>query len=344
MISILHGLSIRALSSALPSRRLTLDDFSALFGARESVRIAKSTGIDSVRIAGDLTSVDLAAAATHNLFSNADINPNSIDALVLVTQTPDSLMPASSALLAARLRLKKNIAAFDLNFGCSGYIYGLYQAAMLVSAGGCRRVLLCTSDVISKLLRPHHHHVRMVFGDAASATLVEAGSHSFSFSFSTDGKGAAYLNTPLNYLVESSCSAEIGSLFMDGAQVMNFALEKVPAAILGFLEELQIDVSSVPFFLLHQANAFMLQYLGKNSVSPKNAFLCKWQKPAIPARPRIPVLLSTSPHAQQLCRDNLVTCGFGVGLSIGVAHISLGNTQLIPPVDSEQPQTLGKNA
>lgn len=344
MISILHGLSIRAVSSALPTRRLTLDDFSALFGARECARITKSTGINSVRIAGDLTSVDLAAAATHNLFSNADIDPNSIDALVLVTQTPDSLMPASSALLAARLRLKKNIAAFDLNFGCSGYVYGLYQAAMLVSAGGCRRVLLCTSDVISKLLRPHHHHVRMVFGDAASATLVEAGSHSFSFSFSTDGKGAAYLNTPLNYLVESSCSAEIGSLFMDGAQVMNFALEKVPAAILGFLEELQIDANSVPFFLLHQANAFMLQYLGKKLGIAQERI--PWQVAEIgnTGPSSIPVLLSTAPHAQQLCRDNLVTCGFGVGLSIGVAHISLSNTQLIPPLDLDQPQTQGKNA
>lgn len=344
MISILHGLSIRALSSALPSRGLTLDDFSALFGARESARIAKNTGIDSVRIAGDLTSVDLAAAAANNLFINAEIDPNSVDALVLVTQTPDSLMPASSALLAARLGLKKNIAAFDLNFGCSGYIYGLYQAAMLVSAGGYRRVLLCTSDVISKLLKPHHHHVRMVFGDAASATLVEAGSHSFSFSFSTDGEGAAYLYTPLNYLVGSSSSAEIGSLFMDGTHVMNFALEKVPAAILGFLEELQIDVNSVPFFLLHQANAFMLKYLGKKLGITQERIPWQVAKTGNTGPSSIPVLISISPHAQQLCRDNLVACGFGAGLSIAVAHISLGNTQIIRPVDLDQPKKQGKNA
>ncbi|WP_207835613.1 ketoacyl-ACP synthase III [Pseudomonas sp. 43(2021)] len=336
MNSTLHGLSIRAVSSALPDRQLTLDDFAALFGEREAARIAKSTGIGSVRIAGELSTTDLACGAARSLFDTADVDPYSIDALVLVTQTPDVLMPASSAILAARLGLRRDIPAFDLNFGCSGYVYGLFQASLLVASGSCRRVLLCTSDVISKLLQPQDHHVRMVFGDGASATLVEAGPHSFSFAFSTDGNGARHLGTPLRYQAAErepgTTSAAIGSLFMDGAQVMNFALEQVPAALHAFLHELQLPADSIPYFLLHQANAFMLHYLGRKLGIDAARIPVHVDGIGNTGPSSIPVLLSASPDAERLRQDNLVACGFGVGLSVGLAHLSLRDTLLIPPV------------
>ncbi|WP_194791926.1 ketoacyl-ACP synthase III [Pseudomonas sp. UFMG81] len=336
MNSTLHGLSIRAVASALPDRQLTLDDFAALFGEREATRIAKSTGISSVRVADESTSVDLACAAAQSLFANADIDPHGIDAVVLVTQTPDALMPASSALLAARLGLRRDISAFDLNFGCSGYVYGLFQASLLVASGSCRRVLLCTSDVISKLLQPQDHHVRMVFGDAASATLVEAGPHSFSFAFSTDGAGAAHLRTPLHYhtaeRAQGGASAEVGSLFMDGAQVMNFALEQVPTALHGFLRDLQLQADGIPYFLLHQANAFMLHYLGRKLGIEPARIPVHVDGIGNTGPSSIPLLLSASPDGQRLRQDNLIACGFGVGLSVGLAHLSLRDTQLIAPV------------
>lgn len=336
MNSILHGLSIRAVASALPDRQLTLEDFATLFGEREASRIAKSTGISSVRTAGDLSTIDLACGAACSLFENADIDPHSIDALVLVTQTPDVLMPASSAILAARLGLRRDIPAFDLNFGCSGYVYGLFQASLLVASGSCRRVLMCTSDVISKLLQPQDHHVRMVFGDGASATLIEAGPHNFSFAFSTDGNGAKHLGTPLQYKPsqreQGSVSAEVGSLFMDGAQVMNFALEQVPTAINRFLDELKLTADNVPYFLLHQANAFMLHYLGRKMGVDAARIPVHVDGIGNTGPSSIPVLLSATSDAQRLCQDNLVACGFGVGLSIGLMHLSLRDTQLISPV------------
>lgn len=341
MNSTLHGLSIRAVASALPDRQLTLDDFAMLFGEREATRIAKSTGITSVRIAGALSSVDLACAAAQSLFANTDIDPHGIDAVVLVTQTPDALMPASSALLAARLGLRQDIAAFDLNFGCSGYIYGLFQASLLVCSGSCRRVLVCTSDVISKLLQPQDHHVRMVFGDAASATLVEAGEHNFSFAFNTDGAGAEHLRTPLHYPatgpLQGAASAEVGSLFMDGAQVMNFALEQVPAKLQAFLRDLQLQPENIPYFLLHQANAFMLHYLGRKLGIGAARIPVHVDGIGNSGPSSIPVLLSAGADAQRLCQDNLIACGFGVGLSVGLAHLSLRGTQLIPPVTLNTP-------
>lgn len=336
MISKLKGISIKAVASALPEGQLTLSNFSDMFGEREAARIAKSTGISGVRIAGDSSSVDLAYAASCSLFDQADVDPYSIDAVVFVTQTPDALMPGSSALLAARLGLRSNIVAFDLNFGCSGYVYGLFQASMLVSNAGFRRVLVCTSDVITNLLNPADRHVRMVFGDGASATLVEMGDHDSRFLFDTNGNGAKHLGTPITYLnsgdYEKTARAEVGSLFMDGAQVMNFALDRVPSMIREFLTCAEVSSSEVPYFILHQANAFMLHYLGRKLEIEPSRIPVFVDGVGNTGPSSIPILLSCSPDNSRFCLDNLVFCGFGVGLSVAIGMFSLKGTKLISPV------------
>ncbi|MFF7709365.1 3-oxoacyl-[acyl-carrier-protein] synthase III C-terminal domain-containing protein [Pseudomonas sp. NPDC007930] len=331
MITTLPGLGIRAITAALPPGQLTAEDFARLFGEREAARIRKSTGINSVRIAEQLSTVDLAYGAAAHLLGTLDLDPHSLDALVLVTQTPAALMPASSALLAARLGLRHSTAVFDLNMGCSGYVYGLFQASLLIAAG-YRRVLLCTGDVISKLLNPNDHQVRMLFGDAASATLVEAGPHRFSFTFNTDGQGAAHLHTPLRYGPASGASAEVGQLFMDGAQVMNFALDQVPPALKGFLAGLGLGAAQVPYFLLHQANAFMLHYLGRTLGLAPSRIPMHLDGIGNSGPSSIPVMLSAIPDNPRLCQNDLIACGFGVGLSVALAHLSLEGTQLLPPV------------
>ncbi|MBU0525916.1 MULTISPECIES: 3-oxoacyl-ACP synthase III family protein [Pseudomonas] len=333
MSASIDGVSIRALSAAVPQDVMTLADFATLFGEKEVQRIAKSTGIHQVRVANRLSTVDLCAAAARSLFNAADIDPASIDGLVVVTQTPDSLMPASSAILADRLGLKKGLAAFDLNFGCSGYIYGLFQAAMLIKAGGCRRVLVCTGDVISKLLNPEDRHVRLVFGDAATCTLLECGDQTLGFAFDTDGAGAQYLNTALDYTPGSTSRVQAAGLHMDGGQVMNFALEKVPSAINAFLRDKGIDPDRVPFFLLHQANKFMLDYLAKKlGVSPARVPI-EVADVGNTGPSSIPLMICKRHDREDLRQDNLIACGFGVGLSIGVAHLSLRDALIVDPVE-----------
>ncbi|AZE80634.1 3-oxoacyl-ACP synthase III family protein [Pseudomonas synxantha] len=329
----IDGVSIRALSAAIPQDVMTLADFAALFGEKEVQRIAKSTGIHQVRVANRLSTVDLCAAAARALFDTADIDPASIDGLVLVTQTPDSLMPASSALLADRLGLKKALAAFDLNFGCSGYVYGLFQAAMLIKAGGCRRVLVCTGDVISKLLNPEDRHVRLVFGDAASCTLLESGDQALGFAFNTDGAGAQYLNTALDYTSSVTSRVQASGLHMDGGQVMNFALEKVPAAINAFILDQGIDPERVPFYLLHQANKFMLDYLAKKLGVAQAKVPIEVADVGNTGPSSIPLMICKRHASEDVRQDNLIACGFGVGLSIGIAHLSLRDAHIIAPVE-----------
>jgi 3-oxoacyl-[acyl-carrier-protein] synthase-3 len=328
-----QGVRIRAIAAALPRTVLNLADLAKDFGALEVKRIIRSTGVESVRVAGELSTGDLCQAAARSLFETTGVHPGSVDAIVVVTQTPDMMMPATSVLLQHRLGLPVHCVAFDINYGCSGYIYGLYQAAMLVSAGGCGRVLLCTGDVISKLLHPEDRHLRMLFGDAATSTLVERDNGRIDFSLRTDGSGAKHLNTPNSHAGGQSGGSQASRLYMDGAQVMNFALSSVPTAIDTLLDRLRIRPQDVPLYVLHQANRFMLEYLARKMGLPPQKVPVQVRDVGNTGPSSIPLAISIGAPGVLFRQDGVVACGFGVGLSIGVARLPLGCTQIIPPVD-----------
>jgi 3-oxoacyl-[acyl-carrier-protein] synthase-3 len=199
-----------------------------------------------------------------------------------------------------------------------------------VRAGGCRRVLLCTGDVTSKLLHPADRHVRMVFGDAASASLIEAGDGGFDFAIRTDGGGGRHLHTPLAY-ADQACGG-VGHLRMDGAEIMNFALDGVPRLIAELLAFCRIEQPAVSLIALHQANSFMLNYLRKLIGAPRDIVPINVQHYGNTGPSSIPLLLSTMDGAGR-AGDNAVLCGFGVGLSLAAARLDLAATRFLPPVD-----------
>ncbi|HEY6925860.1 MAG TPA: ketoacyl-ACP synthase III [Steroidobacteraceae bacterium] len=328
----LTNVQLSALTASLPSESQSMAHFGAQFGELEVKRIVNSTGVETVRIAGDLTTGDLCCAAASHLLDRTGTPPGSIDAIVVVTQTPDDLMPGVAIQLQHRLNLSKECVAFDINYGCSGYVYGLYQAAMLIRAGGCRKVLLCTGDVTSKLLNARDRHVRMVFGDAASASLVEPGEGRFDFVIRSDGGGRRHLNTSLKYGSCTASAAQVGYLQMNGTEIMKFALESVPAIIDELLDFCRLGKGDIKLFALHQANGFMLRYLRKSMSLDREAMPVDVRDVGNTGPSSIPLLLSRSAEHVPLAGES-VLCGFGVGLSLGAVRIDLHRTRHIHPID-----------
>src|SRR5690606_10200847 len=155
------------------------------------------TGIRQVRVApSGLCTSDLCEAAAKHLLERLEVPATSVDGIVFVSQTPDYRMPATSMLLQHRLGLPKTSVAVDFNCGCSGFVYGLFQSALLVSSGACRRVLLMAGDVMTPYLNEGDKANRMVFGDGGSAAIIEVGSSTWHFETWTDGSGAASLVIP----------------------------------------------------------------------------------------------------------------------------------------------------
>jgi 3-oxoacyl-[acyl-carrier-protein] synthase-3 len=332
MILSLDQVRVSAVAAALPARTLDMSSLAAEYGELETRRIVESTGIRAVRVAEGLSTGDLCEAAARRLFAQARVRTEAIDAVVVVTQTPDDFMPGAAVSLQARLGLAQDCLAFDIDHGCSGYVYGLLQAAMLVRAG-CRSVLLCTGDVTTKLLKPGERHVRMVFGDAASATLVEPGGGCIDFACWTDGGGVGHLRTPIDYTNSAHAAARVGHLHMNGNEVMNFALSRVPPLVDALLAHCRLDRAALGLVALHQANQFMLRYLRKILKLTAEQTPIGLADVGNTGPSSIPLLLSTGLGFPERAREQSLLCGFGIGLSIAAARLDLSATRCFAPVD-----------
>ncbi|MDM8517560.1 3-oxoacyl-[acyl-carrier-protein] synthase III C-terminal domain-containing protein, partial [Desulfobacterales bacterium HSG16] len=255
---------------------------------------------------------------------------------------------ATSASLQHRLGLSKNIVSFDLGIGCPGYIYGLYQAALLVSSGSCDAVLVCAGDVITRYVNPLDKSNRTVLGDAGSATIVEKGKGNMAFSFTTDGAGSQHLIIPsggARYPVDENSemvsAKEDGNMrsdediFMHGMEIMNFSIREVPRAIDTVLAEKGWKKSDVTLFGFHQANKFMLDYLRKIIKVPAESVPVAMGETGNTGPASIPLMLALEhEHLSEENRLNkAVLCGFGVGLSCAAVALDLSETKIKKPAE-----------
>lgn len=344
-----EGLQLRAIAAAVPAQTVDLHGLASRFGKKEIELIMGNTGITRIRQAPQgVTASDLCARAAREIFSVSGIAPNSIDGVVFVSQTPDYILPATSVCLQHRLGIPSSAVAFDINYGCSGYIYGLFQAALLVHAGCCRRVLVCAGDVTTGLINPDDRSVRMVFGDAGSATVVERGDSFASFAIRSDGSGADKLMIPAGGCrhprsAETSVATERENgnlrsdedMYMDGMGIMNFAISEVPKMVQELLERMGWEKGEVGTFGFHQANRFMLQYLARKMGLEAGGVPVAVEGIGNTGPASIPVMLSS--QGQRLKAedrlDKTLLCGFGVGLSWGGVALNLSGTEIIPWVE-----------
>lgn len=327
------NLAVRGIATSLPIDKLDIDSLGSRFGINEVKRVVTSTGIKAVRIARNGMKIsDLYLAASNHLLEALNISAKTIDAIVVVSQTHDAIMPATSVILQYKLGLNNQAVAFDISYGCSGYIYGLYQASMLIASGGCKRVLLCAGDLITPLLHPDDHQVRLMFGDAASATLIEQGNDDVDFILKTNGSGMNHLKAEK---INRDDLVKTGYLHMNGAEIMEFALREVPSIIKELLCIKNWSSDEVGTYALHQANYFMLNYLRKKMQLNKLAVPIAVENVGNTGSASIPLVLSLT-HERLRHEDRLnkvLMCGFGVGLSWAVAALNLRNTTILAPVE-----------
>lgn len=297
-------------------------------------RLTKKTGIKERHIAGaSECASDLAVLAAEKLFSQYAIERENVDFVILCTQSPDYFLPTTACILQDRLRLSKRCGAFDFNLGCSGYIYGLSLAKGLVETGQAQQVLLLTAETYSKFIHPEDETVKPLFGDGATATLITAehaaneGIHSFSFG--TDGSGANHLIVPAGALrnpygktavaeqVDDSGNRRTNyHLYMNGSEITNFALHVVPDTMQAILEKAGLEKQDIDYYVFHQANKFMLDFLQQKCELQGLPF---WNNPSncgntvSSSIPLAIIQLLETENPEKL--DNVMLVGFGVGLS-----------------------------
>lgn len=260
---------ISAIASVVPQTEKCLADDKTLYGGNEKQlrRVMKSSGFDKRRVVNnETTTADLCERAAEILFSEAKENKSEIGAVIFITQTPDYPMPATACLLAHKLGLSYETAAFDVNQGCAGFVYGLWLGASLLSKSCCK-VLLLVGDTPSKYTDMFKDGSAPIFGDAGTATLLKYDENAapMYFNIGTDGsnfdaiiaENGGFRNPPKRDKFYSDGTFSYRAK-MDGMRVMEFTLDRVPASILKVLAYARTDKSQIDWFIMHQANKIIL--------------------------------------------------------------------------------------
>ena len=346
IISTIKNVTIEAMSACVPKNKIDNFEFAKKhFGEGLSSTI-KAIGIDERRVVkkDDTTSLDLSLIAAKELLKKK-FDVSEFGAIVFVTLTPDNLMPNNASYVQHLLNFPQNIIAFDINHACSGYIYGLWNAAMIANNIN-KKVLLLDGDVNSHYVSPWDRSTALLFGDAGSATVVSPTKegNEWNFTFMTDGSHRKALNVGIgfrNLLTKESLEYKEypdGSkrrdidMSMKGEDVFNYVVLTVPKIIKNFLEDIEQETDDYNYLILHQANAFMLRKLARKIKFPLERVPISMNKFGNTSSVSIPLNLCSELQREiSNSKNNLLLCGMGAGLSTGLASIET-NGCFIPNV------------
>jgi 3-oxoacyl-[acyl-carrier-protein] synthase-3 len=318
---------LAAIATYVPERVVDNADLVARFGF-EPAFLDDKLGISRRHIcAPDETVSDMAVAAGRRLIETTGIDPATIGLLVLVTQNPDYKLPTTANIVQHRLGLPQSIAAFDVNQGCSGYVYGLSIAKALMAAHAHHAALLITSEAYSKVMDPADRTTAPLFGDGATASLILPGGQGQigAFTFGSDGSGAEELIVRAGGSRNPAMAcAGAGALAMNGRSIFNFMMRRVPADVRACLAANATQIEGVDLFLFHQASRYMVEALAKGLGLPADKVPIRMTETGNTVSSTIPMLIDALGGVAALAGKRALLSGFGVGLSWASTIITFG--------------------
>ncbi len=203
--------TLAGLVTTVGARVLAFDDEAAALGLapEEAQRLKRAMGFSTRHVVADpgTTTADLCLHSARHLLRGLDLQPDAVDGLILVTQTPDYSSPSTSIGMQHRLGMRTDTLCFDIRLGCSGFVYGLSVAYSLVESG-LNRVLLCVGDVASRMVATGDRSITPIMGDAGAAVLIERRESESVFQLHSDGSGEKALFIPHSGLRADAADAD----------------------------------------------------------------------------------------------------------------------------------------
>ncbi|HTL82861.1 MAG TPA: ketoacyl-ACP synthase III [Bacteroidia bacterium] len=323
------GGRIMGISAAVPSTMVSNHDYDYVTKAERDLLI-KTTGIEKRYFAREgLTTGDLCEAAAKKLIAELNWDKNEIDLLIFVSQSPDHFVPATSIILQGKLGLGKQAAAFDINLGCSGYVYGLSAIMAMMATGGFRKALLCAGDISTAALNPKDKSAYPLFGDAGTVTAIEYDStSSIAFNLQSDGKGKDAIIIPDGGLrnrisnetfiekeYEPGVIRHRRNLWLNGFDVFNFSVREAPPNINTLLTYCGITIDQPDLFIMHQANKLMNETIRKKLKVPAEKVPYSLDEFGNTSSASIPMTIVARCGNEVKEKKNWLFASFGVGLS-----------------------------
>lgn len=334
-----NGVGITALAACVPSRVIDNYHYDLDIWPKEEIKkVVDKVGVFERRFVDEKTCAsDLCYVAAEKLIQDNSIDRSEIDLLVFLSQTPDYRMPATSILLQKRLELATTTMAFDISLGCSGFINALSIIYAMMQNHGFRKALLLDGETRSKVYSRKDRREAFIFGDAGVAALIErdmkfGNSH---FSLNSDGSrgdlimipGGGYRNMSSLETLKEKVVDEYGNIrseehgHMNGADVFNFVIVEVPKDIKRLIAATGEEIQSMDYYVFHQANAFINEYIAKKMKIDKSRIPWTIQKYGNTSSVSIPLTIVSELKNKMEGEKKLLLSAFGVGMSWATAII-----------------------
>lgn len=335
-ISTIKGVRMEAIAACVPANKVDNYEFAKAHFEEDMTANIKAVGVleRHVAVKEETTSMDMCVAAAERIFESGKVSREDIGAVIFVTLTPDCLMPNNSTYAQHLLALSQDVAAFDINHACPGYVFGLWNAA-LIAQNMQKKVLLLDGDINSKYVSPWDKSTALLFGDAGTATVIspDASAPDWHFTFMSDGSNreAIMMRLGMRYPIKEEYleykiwndggKRRFIDMEMNGRAVFNYVVDVVPEIANAFMDELETFGEEYDKLILHQANHFMLKKLAKAiGFNHKTQMPVCMNKYGNTSSVSIPLTIS-SVLGESVGHSLLI--GMGAGLASGIADISL---------------------
>ena len=307
----MKGLKIVATGRALPAKVVTNDDMSKLVETSDEW-ITTRTGIRTRHFCAGETQADLAEQAARRALERGKVDVGDLCACIVATVTPDCSAPTSACLLQQRLDLPEDIPCFDMNVGCTGFIYALQVARGFLLQSGRPYALVIGAEALSHITDFTDRGTCVLFGDGAGAAVVTLADSPYACTLGARGDAEAiFIEGP---------GPQRPYIHMDGQKVFRFAVEAVPHCIRVLLEETGLRLEDIDWFVPHQANKRIIDHVAKKLKVPNEKFYQNMMRYGNTSAASIPIALDEMAEQGLLKRGQKVLCvGFGAGLTWGGA-------------------------
>ena len=346
------GVGITAMAAAVPTRVIENLKYTEFFPEDQVKEVVEKVGIYERRVAdAETCSSDLCFAAAQKLIADNQINRDEIDLLVFISQTPDYRMPATSITLQHRLGLSNSCIAFDVNLGCSAFIYGMSVVYGMMQAGTIRKALILDGETRSKVYSPRDRRSAFIFGDGGVAALVERDVKfgETTFSLNSDGSRADLIMIKAGgYRHMSSAESVVehvvdayGNMrsdeqgYMKGGDVFNFVIREIPRDIKKTLAEVGKQVDEIDYFCFHQANNFINAYIAKKMKLDTKRIPHTIEKYGNTSSVSVPLTIVSELKGQLEGKKTLLLSAFGVGMTWATGIVSFVDTRISDIVEVE---------
>lgn len=299
----------------LPKKIVTNEDLKKIFPEMDPERVFAHTGVRIRHYADNETSSDMSYNAINELIKKNNIDINTIDGLICVTQNPDNMVPNTASKLQNMLELKKNLLAFDVNLACSGFVYALLLAKSIIKTTDKNNILITTTGDRVKYLNKKDKNTLTLFGDGASAFLLTRENVDKIKEFITGTDGSGYNDVIITNDDENDFQSP-RHYSMNSINVFSFTISVVPELIKQILAKNNLTLEDIDYFVLHQANKSILEYIRNELNIDKEKMCINLEKTGNTSSSTIPVTLADLAKQNKLQNGmKILIAGYGAGFS-----------------------------